>query len=334
MGYTEFNPIVKKVNFKPKGEVEIVLTTDFSNLRGSVETLSSMIDQKVRVALESNVVSYNVQINAHTEKPITTYKVDEQGIVSEVKPEGEQLELDLNVPKKKDPIKDISEEIEREVVDEFILELLAPSFDDLPYPFVSWIVRLNEGDTYSKIARDDEMSRGKLVDLIDEYRSRVAPLAAKWDEWRQNGRPIAVESTEQNEEQAEGLEQLETGEADQAEQGDGEDIVLEDQQQGQGQVAEDELNDWEKEIMGETEQTQPETADSEPAAADLDEYILQAKPQFEDNPYDFPALLERKKGGETWMKIATSIGTNSGVLSAAWTKYCKKVKEQRNGGVA
>lgn len=99
MSYTEFNPNVKKVNLKPKGEVEIILITSLSDLRGSVETLSNMIDQKVRVALESNVVSYNVQINARTEKPITTYKVDDDGIVSQVQPEGEQMELDLNVAK-------------------------------------------------------------------------------------------------------------------------------------------------------------------------------------------------------------------------------------------
>src|SRR5690606_27595575 len=168
MSYAEFNPSVKKVNLKPKGEVEIILTTSLSDLRGSVETLSNMIDQKVRVALESNVVSYNVQINARTEKPLTTYKVDENGIVSQVQPEGEQMELDLNVPKQKELIKDVPEEIDREIVDEFILALLAPNYDDMPYPFYAWIVRLNEGDTYSKIASDEEMSSGKLVDLIDK----------------------------------------------------------------------------------------------------------------------------------------------------------------------
>jgi hypothetical protein len=335
MGYTEFNPNVKKVNLKPKGEVEIILTTSLSDLRGSVETLSNMIDQKVRVALESNVVSYNVQINARTEKPLTTYKVDENGIVSQVQPEGEQLELDLNVPKKKDPIKDVPEEIDREIVDEFILALLAPSYDDMPYPFYAWIFRLSEGDTYSQIASVEEMSSGKLVDLIDEYRARVAPLAAKWDEWRQNGGATA-EVADQSEDKAVDQNQSEADQADQAdraEQNSSEDIVLEDgQQQKPVQATEDELTDWEKEIMGETQQ--PNNDDSEPAVEDLDDYILQAKPAFDDIPYDFPSLLVRKKQGETWMEIAKSIGTRSGLLSTAWSKYRKKVKELRNGGAA
>lgn len=330
MSYAEFSPNVKKVNLKPKGEVEIVLTTSLSDLRGSVETLSNMIDQKVRVALESNVVSYNVQINARTEKPLTTYKVDENGIVSQVQPEGEQMELDLNVPKQKDQIKDVPEEIDREIVDEFILELLAPDYFDLPYPFLSWVQRLNDGETYSRIASDFALSSGKLVDLIDDYRARVAPLAAKWNEWRENG-GAAAEVTEQSDEKTEDQGQLVGSEGDPVEDDDSDDdIVLEDEQQEADQGAEDELNDWEKEIMGDSEP--PE--DKEVTADDLDAFILQAKPVFEDIPYDFPELLQRKKSGETWMKIANSIGTSSGVLASAWTKYRKKVKEMRNGGAA
>ncbi len=180
MSYAEFNPVFKKMNMKPKGEVEIVLSTSLSELRGSVEALSEMIDQKIRVALESTVVTYNVQINARTEKPIRHYKVDESGIVTEVKSEGEQTEMDLGLPKEQDPVKEVPEEISREIVDDFILSLLAPQYDDLPYPFYAWVDRLRLGETYSKLASDFAMSSGKIVELIDEYRSRVAPLAAKW----------------------------------------------------------------------------------------------------------------------------------------------------------
>src|SRR5690606_41581484 len=116
-----------------------------------------------------------------------------------------------------------------------------------------------------------------------------------------------VRSADQSEDVSDDQEQAEVGQEDQHEQYDGEDIVLEDDQQ-------------------------PETNDITPE--DLDEFILQEKPRFEDIPYDFPSLLERKKGGETWMRIANSIGTSSGVLASAWTKYRKKVKELRNGGAA
>lgn len=339
MSYIEGEGTLINANMKKGGKMilQIEVNGDFESKEDYFH-LRKMIERNIKFSLNSQVVSYNVQINARTEKPIKSYKVDEHGVVSEIQPEGEQLELDLSVPKKQDPVENVPEEISREIVDEFILALLAPGYDDMPYPFYAWVARLNEGDTYSKIAHDEAMSSGKLVDLIDEYRARVAPLAAKWDEWRQNGGAAAAAADDQPEEEAEDTNQAEAGDADEPKSEDsGEDIVFEDGlQQEPDQSVEDELSDWEKEILGESdqEQQQPNIPDSEPAAEDLDEYILQEKPRFDDIPYDFPALLERKKNGETWMQIAKSIGTRSGLLSTAWTKYRKRVKEQRNGGVA
>ncbi|MGG1662988.1 hypothetical protein [Brevibacillus sp. NRS-1366] len=41
MSYMGFKPLVKKVNMKPKGIVEIVLETTISDLNGKVEALGS-----------------------------------------------------------------------------------------------------------------------------------------------------------------------------------------------------------------------------------------------------------------------------------------------------
>lgn len=46
-----------------------------------------------------------------------------------------------------------------------------------------------------KIASELNMSSGKIVDIVDEYRKRVAPLAKKWDEWRKENGGV-VESNE------------------------------------------------------------------------------------------------------------------------------------------
>src|SRR5690606_16952142 len=81
------------------------------------------------------------------------------------------------------------------------------TYDDMPYPFYAWVSRMVEdGDTYSKIAGELGWSSGKVAELLDEYRARIAPLAAKWDEWRQSKAeqpaPAEVSGDEAEDEQA------------------------------------------------------------------------------------------------------------------------------------
>jgi hypothetical protein len=404
MSYTEFKALLKKINLKPKGVKEIVLEVSDGALHGKIDLLSEMLDSRVAIAIDSEVVRYNVQINTRTEKPITTYRVDESGVVSEVKPEGEQMELDLNVPKMKDSIADIPEEIGREVVDEFILSGLAPQPKGF-YPLAAWIGRITDGETYLKIAGEEGMSSGRVVDLIDEYRQFVAPMAAKWDEWRK-AKAEEVEDLEDDEDDHQASPSEETpnyagkvilfqtnagtqllfpieGEYARAPKkfengvfahtmGEGEVFnamgvravpiaetggwigylvselisfggelidnldATETPTQTEGATAQreagpagDDISDWEQGIMGGGDQGGVPSGTTE--FLDVESIILTEKPQFEDIPYDFPALLQRKKSGETWMDIANSIGTRSTVLSAAWTKYKKRVQEQRGG---
>lgn len=298
MGYAEINPTLKNIKLKPKGEVEIVLTTSMSDLRASIGTMSDMIDQKVRVALDSTVVTYNVQINARTEKPIKSYRVDEQGVVSEIKPEGEQVEMDLGLPKDKLPIEEVKEEIDRSVVDEFILALLAPQYDDLPYPFYAWVCDIVEnGATYSQIATSHGMTGKNVSDLIDEYRGRVAPLASAWDNWRKT--------------------KVDHPPAEEAEKGADDDSEAPED-------AEQKLDNIDDE---DTEHELTQASDGD----DIEAIILQEKPAFPDIPFDFPTLLSRRKSGETWMQIASSLGESSTKLAAAYNKYKKRIKEQRGG---
>ncbi|RJX41796.1 hypothetical protein D3P09_02430 [Paenibacillus pinisoli] len=331
MSHTEFKALLKKINLKPKGVKEIVLEVSDGALHGKIDMLSEMLDGRVAIAIDSEIVRYNIQINARTEKPITTYRVDESGLVSEVKPEGEQLELDLGVVKNQDPIADIPEEISREVVDEFILSGLAPQPKGF-YPLAAWIGRIADGETYLKIAGEEGISSGRVVDLIDEYRQSVAPLAAKWDEWRQSkGEQSEADAADQHHDDS----TSEQGDKQSPLEGEGqlpttdtEVIVLGEnttQEQEHSDVADSDLSDWEKAIM----------EGSEPAAPagpeDVEDIILAEKPSFEDIPFDFPHLLKRRKGGETWMQIASSLGIPSSKLSTAWTKYKKRVQESRGG---
>ncbi|GEC93070.1 hypothetical protein [Brevibacillus brevis] len=337
MSYMDFKPTVKKVNMKPKGVVEIVLETTISDLNGKVEALGNMIDRRAEASLDSLVVNYNVVINTRTNKPVVNYKVDESGIVHEVKPEGEQLEADLGMPQEKIPTEEESKEAERSVIDDFIREGFAPQFDDLPYDFQSIVSRKLAGETYMKIASELEMSSGKIAELVDQYRARVAPMALKWDEWRKS-----------KEKQKASKEKADNKPSDQVEPGT-QNKQQPDNPEAQSattpetEVKEDNIPESEQtgfETSGDKKDEEPqgsEKQDEVTGAIDKDKlvaFILSGQaPAFDEVEYDFPALLARKQNGETWIKIASSIGTSSTKLQAAWAKYKKLVSEHmaKNG---
>ncbi|MGZ0050166.1 hypothetical protein [Brevibacillus gelatini] len=303
MPYIDFKSVVKKVNLKPGGKKEIVLEVSDNGLDGKLDSLSEMIDCKVDVSMESLIVNYNVTINAKTNEPLKTYKVDDKGVVLEVKPQGEQIEADLGLPPEKVPTKEQTEQAELEVIDEFITSGMSPSYDDLSYDFQSIIKRKYEGETYMKMASELGISSGKIVELVDEYRKRVAPLAMKWNEWRQ------------------GKDKAET-QSGKSEATD--DIPQSDAKNVENDVDSEQDND---------PQSRGGSDDSDGPAASVDkealeQFILSGQaPTFEDIPYDFPELLKRKLSGETWMQIANSLGTSSTKMQSAWSKYKKLVAE-------
>ncbi|MGG1147813.1 2-methylcitrate dehydratase [Bacillus wiedmannii] len=191
MSYIEFKPTLKKVNLKPDGKKEIVLEVTDSSLKGKLDALSDLIDTKVLIALESMQVSFNVTINAKTNEPVTQYEVDEKGIVQEVKASFEQLEADFDIPEEKIQTREEKEQTDREIVDAFIISGLAPSFDRMPNKMPEIVKRRMEGESYLKLANELDMSSGQIIEVIDEYRKRVAPLAIKWHEWKENQPDVA-----------------------------------------------------------------------------------------------------------------------------------------------
>ncbi|PEJ67980.1 2-methylcitrate dehydratase [Bacillus wiedmannii] len=185
MAYIEFKPVLKKVNLKPDGKKEIVLEVTDSSLQGKLDSLSEMIDAKVLVSLESMQVNFNVTINAKTNEPVTQYEVDEKGMVQEVKTTFEQIEADLDMPEEKISTREEKEQADREVIDAFIISGLAPNFEGMPNKLPDIVKRRLEGESYLKLANELSMSSGQIIEVIDEYRKRVAPLAIKWYEWKE-----------------------------------------------------------------------------------------------------------------------------------------------------
>ncbi|PEO19859.1 2-methylcitrate dehydratase [Bacillus wiedmannii] len=191
MSYIEFKPTLKKVNLKPDGKKEIVLEVTDSSLRGKLDVLSEMIDTKVFISLESMQVNFNVTVNAKTNEPLTQYEVDDKGVVKEVKASFEQLEADFDIPEEKIPTREEKEQADREIVDAFIISGLAPGLDDLPHDFAYIVKRKLEGESYLKLANELKISNVKLIEMIDDYRARIAPMAIKWHEWKEKQPDVA-----------------------------------------------------------------------------------------------------------------------------------------------
>ncbi|WIG14972.1 2-methylcitrate dehydratase [Bacillus thuringiensis] len=191
MSYIEFKPTLKKVNLKPDGKKEIVLEVTDSSLRGKLDVLSEMIDTKVFISLESMQVNFNVTVNAKTNEPVTQYEVDDKGFVKEVKASFEQLEADFDIPEEKIPTREEKEQADREIVDAFIISGLTPGLDDLPHDFAYIVKRKLEGESYLKLANELKISNVKLIEMIDDYRARIAPMAIKWHEWKEKQPDVA-----------------------------------------------------------------------------------------------------------------------------------------------
>ncbi|MCY9288601.1 hypothetical protein MOF05_09410 [Bacillus haynesii] len=156
------------------------------DLAGKIQHLSEMIDPKVESQLESALVNYNVEINPNTNQPTTSYKVDQHGVVSEVKPQPEQLEAEHGLPQENIPTKNEKRQVERAIIEEFIPSGMAPNFEEFPSDFPNFVKRKIEGESYSKLASELDISSGKIVDLMDQYLSKVAPLAETWWDWKED----------------------------------------------------------------------------------------------------------------------------------------------------
>lgn len=174
-----------KVDLRKGGKKVFVFETSVRMSAGELDAIAEMIDQDVVIGLDAQVISYRIRKNAETNESIVSYKVDDSGVVTEYKPEGSQAEMDLGIPVPKPQIVEEDLEISRSVVNEFIIAGLAQTYEDLEYEFPEILKRNSEGESYLRIASELELSSGKLAEILEEYSRRIAPLAAKWDEWRQ-----------------------------------------------------------------------------------------------------------------------------------------------------
>lgn len=336
MSYINFKGVVKKINLKSAEETEITISIPAEELDGQYNTLQSMLELKVIGGLDSQIITYKVMKNALTGKPLTKYVVDNTGLVSVAQPDGEQLSMDLGLPAEKVEIKAEPVQIDLEVIQEFILSGLAPSFNDLDHDFLEITQRLSEGETYLKLAAEADMGVGVFVVMVDEYRRRVAPMAASWDEWR-NGKVksepvVKKEAVDVVSSDVENPDEVGTEGGSEA-AGGSDETEGNDTQEGGSDI----------ETGGDTGK-EDSTDPADPAGADesskeeLDAFILASRPifpevEYEGQPIPFPDLLEKRlKEDKTWREIANERGMTSGQLSARWSAYRKLATKKKNEG--
>ena len=186
MAFVNIQAVIKKFDANKKGVQQIVLEVYGDELAEQCQQLFKMVGREVQVELDSQIVDYKVEINVQTNEPTVQYRVDETGIVHEMKEVvAEQQELDLGVPEKKAKTKQEEKTVPLNEIDEFIKAGLAPQYDDKLANVHEWAARRAEGESYLTISKDLSMSSGKVAELIDEYRARIAPLAEAWMKWKE-----------------------------------------------------------------------------------------------------------------------------------------------------
>ncbi|MFP3390637.1 hypothetical protein [Brevibacillus sp. SIMBA_040] len=111
---------------------------------------------------------------------------------------------------------------------------------------------------------------------------------------------------------------------------DTEDIQSEE---SEGDTPDSEQQGHEESEVGTDDSDDQETENQGDAAASIDKEALEAfilsgqAPVFDEFTFDFPELLQRKKNGETWIRIAQSLSVSSTKISAELREYKKRVAE-------
>lgn len=108
-----------------------------------------------------------------------------------------------------------------------------------------------------------------------------------------------------------------------------------EQSRGQEMSFEDADQDPEANENSETEESQASN-DEEISKDELEQFILNERPTFDELPFDFPMFLEKRLNeGKTWSEISRIAGITSSQLQPKWRKYKEMVtKMMKDGGAA
>lgn len=177
---------------------KLLFEVSISELKGKMETLASLVNKTVAIAVIPDSYSYVQEFDASTKKPITEWIVNADGTAEIRKTEQTQLDIDDqgNID-----VKRIDKKVDKDLIDEYILAastLILP--EDISINPRDVISRLNAGEGLSDIADDYEMSDSKLLNELEKSRKHFAPFADYWDKHKED--IVFQEATEDVDENA------------------------------------------------------------------------------------------------------------------------------------
>ncbi|MBA3926568.1 hypothetical protein [Listeria rustica] len=178
----EFKPVPQKITAKGDGVIELVLKVENGSLYGKMDQIQELIKRPCVVSIKLNTTEFTTERDKVTKQPLIRYQIDDNsGLVEAVHIEQEQLELEgiekLEVEKE-------TQEIDIDIIDQFILEAAQPEFDGIDIDAQRVIMLQKAGKADREIALDLEIETEALITQMDEYKQLVAPYAFAWWSWK------------------------------------------------------------------------------------------------------------------------------------------------------
>lgn len=181
----ELRTQVKKINLTSK-ENSLVLEISDDMLGEKLPELKKFIGEYVNIQVVPEIYSYQIEIDDKG-RSIQNWKIHQDGSVEMTR--SEQLNLLENTPARKE-----MRRVDREVVDEFILESPVIRHINIINP-KDVLYRLRQGEDFSSIADDYSLTDSELATQLDEVRNYYIQVA---DAWIKNGREFEFSDEDKN----------------------------------------------------------------------------------------------------------------------------------------
>lgn len=177
MTNVEFRPTLKEVKTQ-NGKTRLVLEIEKHLLIGRLEALSMLDGGKITASFRPETIPFKIPYDRSTNAPAVRYDENEEGLWQEFKEEQTNL-LDENT------IEDREFMVEMDVVDEFIKTAQLDYPESIDPSDV--LERLEQGESFSDIAVEYEMTGDELEAGLNEARGYYAAYASAWDKKRNEG---------------------------------------------------------------------------------------------------------------------------------------------------
>lgn len=195
MSQVNFSPEVKKVTNKSNGNTEVLLVISNSSLKGKADDLNEFLGKTVNILIVPENYSYTVPFDNSINKPVTEYKVYEDGTVKLVTQEQTQLDVD---GKGNTDIEQKTFSVDKDIIDDYILNAGSITFPGEVNPR-EVLQQLSNGYSLKEIAEELEFSESALINELEHARRELAPYADAWKKANEKGELLPIEESTETE---------------------------------------------------------------------------------------------------------------------------------------